>query len=120
MTQRTGPTNLSLKTLLIELRKLSNKEKVKIWKRVAEDLSKSTRQRREVNLFEIEKHSKDGDIILVPGKVLSKGEIHKKVIVAAFRFSASAENAIKKVGKAITIRELMKSNPKGSKVRIFG
>lgn len=120
MVKRTGPTNSSLKSLVIDLRKLSNKEDVKIWKRVGEDLLRATRQRREVNLFKIEKYAKTGETLLVPGKVLGKDELTKKVTVAAFRFSESAKNSINKNGKAITIRQLMKENPKGSKVRIFG
>ncbi len=120
MVTRTGPTNQGLKNLLIELRKQSNKEKVMIWKKVAEYLIKSTRQRKEVNIFKIEKYAKSGETLLVPGKVLAKGDLTKKLTVSAFRFSEGAKEKINKTGKAITIKELMKTNPKGSKVRIFG
>jgi ribosomal protein L18E len=50
MAKRTGPTNIHLQQLVRELKKLSTKEKAPIWKRIAEDLAKSTRQRREVNI----------------------------------------------------------------------
>ena len=120
MAKRTGPTSLTLKKLLIELRKQSNKEKVKIWKTLAEYLSKTNRQRREINLFKIEKYAKPNEILLVPGKVLAKGELNKKVTVVALKFSDEARQKINKTGKTMTIRELMKNNPKGSNVRIFG
>ena len=66
------------------------------------------------------KYTKEGDIVLVPGKVLSMGELNKNVTVAGWRFSKSAEEKINRKGKAITIQELMKQNPEGKKVRIIG
>ncbi|MBI2148416.1 50S ribosomal protein L18e [Candidatus Woesearchaeota archaeon] len=120
MAKRTGPTSLVLKKLIADLKSLSTKEKVKLWRRLAEDLSKSTRQRRKVNLYKIEKYTRDGEIAVVPGKVLSEGEINKKLTVAAFKFSDKAREKINKTGKAISIQQLMKENPKGKKVRILG
>ena len=117
---RTGSTSLELKKLIADLRSLSTKEKVKLWRRLADDLSKASRQRREVNLYTIEETTNLGEIAVVPGKVLSEGELGKKLTVAAYKFSDKAREKISKVGKAITIRELMKENPKGKKVRILG
>ena len=48
------------------------------------------------------------------------GDLTKKITVAAYQFSESAEEKINKVGKAISIRELMKENPKGKRIRIIG
>ncbi len=120
MAKVTGPTNLGLKKLIADLRSLSTKEKVPLWRRVADDLSKSTRKRREVNLYTLENTLKEGEIALVPGKLLSEGELKKKVTVAAFRFSDQAKEKVTAVGKAITLQQLMKENPKGKKVRIMG
>jgi len=117
MTKRTGPTNLELQNLIKSLKKLSTKEEVNIWKRIAKDLEKPTRQRRKVNLYKIDKHTREGEIAIVPGKVLSLGELNKKITVAAYQFSDAAK---KKIEKSISITELMKSNPKGKKVRIIG
>lgn len=118
MATRTGPTSLELRNLIEMLREKSSKEKVNIWKRVADDLSYSTRRRREVNLHHINKHTKDKETIVVPGKVLGDGSLDKHVTVAAWQFSKSAMD---KLGKnAITIHELMKSHPKGKDVRIIG
>jgi len=117
MVKRTGPTNLELKNLIKSLKKLSAKENVNIWKRISKDLERPTRQRRKVNIYKINKHIKEGETAIIPGKVLSLGELNKKVTVAAYQFSDAARN---KIEKAISIQGLMKSNPKGKKVRIIG
>jgi len=121
MVKRTGPSNLELVGLIQLLRKQSNEQKVKLWKRIADDLEKPTRQRREVNLFNIEKHTKENDLIIVPGKVLGTGDLNHKVTVAAFNFSGSAIEKIKKAkGECLTIPEIMDKNPKAQKLRIMG
>ena len=120
MVKRTGPSTLELKKLIIELEKLARKEKVKLWKRIANDLKRPTRIRREVNLYKINKYTRDNEIALVPGKVLSLGDMDKKITIAAYKFSQQAKEKINKIGKAITIKELIKENPKGKRVRIIG
>ena len=49
------------------------------WLEVAAALSTPKRKRISVNLSEIEKISKQGEKIVVPGKVLSQGDITKKI-----------------------------------------
>jgi len=110
-------TNQNLVQLIRELKKLSNKEKVNIWKRVAKELERPTRKQREVNIWKINKVTKDNDTIIVPGKVLGEGELDHKVSVAAYQFS---EGAKAKISNNMLIEELMQKNPKGSKVRIIG
>ena len=72
-----------------------------------------------VNITKIDKFVRDGEIALVPGKVLSLGSLSRKTTVAAFQFSESAKEKINKNGEAISIQELLKKNPKGNKVRII-
>ena len=72
------------------------------------------------NLYKIDKHTRENEIALVPGKVLSIGNLNKKIKVAAFQFSDQAKEKINLIGKAITIKELIQENPKGNKVRIIG
>jgi len=120
MAKRTGPTNQYLRSLIDELRDLSKQQKVNLWDRIAEDLEKSTRRRRTVNIYKIDKYTRDDETAIVPGKVLSIGKLNKKIKVAAFQFSDQAKEKINLVGKALTIKELIKENPKGSKVRIIG
>ena len=112
--------NQNTETLIQQLKRAASEEKVALWKRVAEDLEKPTRQRRTVNVFKIDANVEEGDVIVVPGKVLGEGDLTKKVTVAAFAFSEEAKTKIAKSGKALTIAELVKSNPKGQKVKILG
>ena len=95
------------------------KTKVKFGKRVHKELKKPSKNRRTVNLFKINQHAKDGDIVFVPGKVLSMGEIEKKITIVAFDYSEAALKKLKKV-KLMDIEELMKKNPKAKGVRIIG
>lgn len=119
--RKTGPTNENLSKLIKELKKLSYSQKTGIWKRVATDLERSTRNRRIVNLNRINKFAKDGESIIVPGKVLGTGDLERKVNVAAFAFSDSCLKKINDAkGKTFTIQEIMKENPSGKNLRIIG
>ncbi len=113
-------SNPRLRALIDVLLEASAKNKAKIWKDVAERLAKSSNMRAEVNVDKIDKFVKNGEIALVPGKVLGRGEISKSVTVAALNFSKSAKEKIERIGgKCISIEELIKINPKGSNVRIL-
>ncbi len=106
--------NPMLTQLASDLRALSIKENVKIWKTIAKNLEKPTRQKREVDVTKIAKILKKGEIAVVPGKVLGKDKVDGEI--AAYQFSQTA-----KVGnKTLSLRELMKKNPKGKKCRILG
>ncbi|MBI2146363.1 50S ribosomal protein L18e [Candidatus Woesearchaeota archaeon] len=117
--KRTGPMNHQVNVLLAELETKTRDSR--FWRRVAEDIRKPTRQRRIVNVYKIDQFARDGETIVVPGKVLSVGEIHKKVNVAAMNFSMEAKRKILDAkGKVLSIQELLTSNPDGKKVRILG
>jgi len=119
MAVRTGPTNYQLQLLLQELEVKAQSSP--LWRRVALDLQKPTRQRRAVNVYKIEQFARDGETILVPGKVLSVGDLKKKVAVAALTFSADAVRKITEAkGTVLSIHDLLLKNPEGKKVRILG
>lgn len=114
-------TNPILQELTRELKKKSIEEKVRLWKRIAEDMEKSTRRRRVVNLSRINRYSKENDTVVVPGKVLGSGVLDHKLKIAAYSFSSSAREKMGKVGaEALTIKELMQKNSKGKNVRLIG
>ncbi len=120
MVKRTGPTNVHLRKLIAFLEKASKENEAPIWGRVAELLSKPTRQRVHINLKQIDRIVNEGDVIVVPGKVLGYGELKKKITIAAWRYSESAKRKILENGsKIISIEDLVKENPKGSGVRII-
>lgn len=120
MVKRTGPTTLALKNLIQDLKDLSRKEKIKLWRRIAIDLEKPKRIRRKVNIYKIDKYTRENETAIVPGKVLSLGDLTKKLTIAAYQFSEAAKEKINSTGKAISIQELMKQNPRAKKVRIIG
>lgn len=117
---RTGPTNPRMVKLIEELEHKAHEHDAPIWKRLAHDLGKPTRIRRAVNLYKINEFTKDNETVVIPGKVLSVGELDHNVTVAAFAFSQSALDKINKVGKAISIFDLIKESPKGKKIKILG
>lgn len=118
--KRTGPTDINLRRLIRYLKKKSNEENVRIWKDIAWRLEKPRRQKAEVNVSKINRYTKEGDTVIVPGKVLGAGRIDHKVIVAAWSFSEEARNKILSAGgEALRIEELIERNPKGSGVIIM-
>ena len=117
---RTGPTNPVLMNLIEELKEKAREHDSSIWRRVAYDLEKPSRNRRVVNLSRINRYSSENEVVVVPGKVLSSGELDHSVTVAAFDFSDSAVSKISKIGKVMKISELIQESPKGKKIRIIG
>jgi len=79
------------------------------WIEIASVLTGSRRNRNDFNLTDIEKI--DGEVIVVCGKVLSQGEISKKVKVAALNFSDKAKEKLKKAGcdTVLLIEEIQKN-----------
>ncbi|MCK4968116.1 MAG: 50S ribosomal protein L18e [Candidatus Aenigmarchaeota archaeon] len=120
MTKKTGPTNEHTKQLIVDLYTASEKGKIKIWKDVAERIQKPSRIIPSVNLSKIEKYAKEKEIILIPGKLLGDGILTKKVTVSSLKASKTAiEKLTACGGKYITIKELIKTNPKGKTTRIM-
>jgi len=120
MTKRTGPTNPILKRLIEDLRTKSIETSSGFLKDLAEKLNKPRRQRVEVNIESIDRHTKKGEIVVIPGIVLGYGELSKPITVSAWKFSKPAKQKIEKSkGKAISIEELVKKNPTGTNVKIL-
>ncbi len=118
---RTGPTNINLQSLIGELRKKAYADNIPLFERIADDLEKPTRQRRQVNLSKISRYAREGELIVVPGKVLATGELSQSVTIAAWKFSGHALDKITKANaKAITISELVKNGINDAAVRIIG
>lgn len=115
MPKPTGPTDPNLMHLIMNLRKT----KKRIWRAIAEQLQKPRRTKVAVNLSKINRHTKEGNVIIVPGKVLGSGLLNHKVSIAALVFTKQAKEKIKAAGgESITIEELVSRNPNGSNVLI--
>jgi len=115
---KTGTENPETQRLIQELRKES--ASAALWRRIADELQRSARSRRVVNLGRIARYAKENETVIVPGKVLGSGEISQKITVAALSFSESAKKQINAKGKAMTIQELLKKKVKPQDVKIIG
>lgn len=90
------------------------------WLKVAGILSGTRRNSISMNLGEIDEIVKDGEGIIVPGKILSQGELNKKVRVVALKFSEKArEKLLKSKIQASTIAEEIKDNPEARGLRVL-
>ena len=90
------------------------------WMEVANILSGPRRKKIGINLEEIEKQVKAGEKILIPGKVLSLGEISKKIKISALGFSEKAREKLIKAGCEVsTIAEEIKKNSNAKGVKIL-
>ena len=107
-------TNPQLVETIIACKK--NKE----WIKIAGILSGSRKKRINPNLEEINRKIKDEKIVVVPGKILSQGELDKKIKIVALDFSEKAKEKIDKSGsEALTILEEIKKNPEAKGVKIL-
>ena len=104
--------NEQLTNLVSQMKKLAIEQKADFWKKVATELEKPARMKREVNTRKIAKVVNEGEIAVVPGKVLGADKV--KNDIAAYQASESA----KANNKIMTLNELMKKAPKGEKCRI--
>jgi large subunit ribosomal protein L18e len=99
---------------------LSACKKNDAWLKVGQLLSISRRKRVSMNLSEISEKGEKGEKVLLPGKVLSQGEIDKKIQIIALDFS---ENAKEKLDKSKiefnTIIEEIKKNPDAKGIKIL-
>ncbi len=90
------------------------------WIKVANILSGSRRNKRGINLSELDEKAKEKDIIVFPGKILSMGEVSKKIKVVALSFSEKAkEKLLKAKCDTSTILEEIKKNPEAKGIKIL-
>jgi large subunit ribosomal protein L18e len=106
-------TNLDLVETVIECKKNP------AWREIASVLSGPNSGRVNKNLGEIEKSCKDGEVIIIPGKILSGGELNKKIKIVGFSFSEKAIDKLKKnkIEYDYILNEVKKNkNAKGVKI----
>jgi large subunit ribosomal protein L18e len=114
-------TNPELIELIRFLRKQGKENKAEIWRDIAENLAKPRRGRLAVNLSRLNRYTQKNETIVVPGKILSAGELDHPITVSAFAFSEKAKEKISAAkGKCLSFTDLVKKNPKGSNVKIIG
>ncbi|MHA1794408.1 MAG: 50S ribosomal protein L18e [Promethearchaeota archaeon] len=112
----TGPLDINIRRLIRKL----EKTKINIWKAVAESLKKARRVRVEANLGKINRFVRDGDVIVVPGKVLGTGLLEKKITIGALAWSEGAKGKVEASGsKLLDLEQMLESYPNGSNVKIM-
>lgn len=95
-------------------------KKKKEWLDVARVLSGPRSNYMNLNLHEINSKVKEGENVVVPGKILSQGEIDKKIKIIALGFSETAKEKLKKSGsKTELILNELKSNPDAKGLKIL-
>jgi len=103
------------------LKKASKEKDSEIWLALIEQLSKSKRNLRVVNLNRIDRFTKEGEVIVVPGKVLGIGSLNHQVSVGALSFSKEAAKKIRDLGgKCLTIPEIYELKKSNAEVKIIG
>ncbi len=86
-----------------------------LWKKLYRMVEIPARKRPVVNLSKIEANTKDGDKVVVPGKVLFDRKINRKVTISAMEYSSTALGSLKESGcSVIGIKDMVKE--KGIKV----
>ncbi|MEM3736958.1 MAG: 50S ribosomal protein L18e [Candidatus Bathyarchaeia archaeon] len=114
-------TNPERLELIRALRKASQGGKVRIWRVLAEYIMQPRRRRVTVNLSRVNRHTRGGDVVIIPGKTLGSGNINHPVSIAAFDFSAKAKEKIERAGgSCLTINEIVAQIPNGSNVKLIG
>jgi large subunit ribosomal protein L18e len=95
-------------------------KKQEAWVEIAAILSGPRRKKVCINLEEVNKEAKAGETMVVPGKVLSQGEVDKKIKVVAFGFSEKAKEKLLSAKCDISyILDEIKSNPSAKGIKIL-
>ncbi len=114
---RTDPNKTSL---IRSINQVGIRNEANIWRRLSKELSSANRNRIAINLSHINRVSSPGDVIVVPGKILGAGILKHKLSIAAESFSESAKEKILSIGgQCLSFEELIKTNPKGTNVRLL-
>lgn len=105
---------LRTEKLVASLEKAGRTTKKAIWTDLAERMCKKRRINTVVNLDEIDVMAKKfkGKTLVVPGKVLARGQLTEKVTVSAASVSAEAKEKIEAVGKFVPLAELAENASK--------
>ncbi len=95
--------------LITSLNKAAKKTDANLWDDLAYRLTRPTRNKVIVNLDKVSKLAakNKGKIILVPGKILSEGELKEKVTVIAVSASEKAKQKINAKGEFIALKDFV-------------
>jgi large subunit ribosomal protein L18e len=114
-------TNQIVIQMAKELKQASAKNDAPIWLKLAKLALKTSSSKRVVNLTQINDVTKEGEVIVVPGKILGTGNVSHKITLSSFSISNSAaKKIIESGGNIISFKEMIEKFPTGKGVRIIG
>jgi len=90
--------NQVVQKLAYDLKKASKSNDAPIWLKLSKLASRPSKVKRVLNLNKIEQLTKEGDVIVVPGKVLGTGNISHKITLCSFSISNVAATKIIEAG----------------------
>ena len=103
------------------LRTAFKRHRSRIWRDLEYRLMASRSNRREVNISKLANVTKDGETVVIPGKLLGSGSIGHKLTVYALSISEQAASKITQAGgRFISLDDLIRKYPEGKGVRIIG
>ena len=114
-------SNPVLVGLISDLKTAGRENEAPIWRDIASRLEKPSRNWAQVNISKVDAFARDGENVVVAGKLLGAGELDRAVTVVAYNASASAKAKVAAAGgKVLTLSEGVAAFPKGEKCRILG
>jgi large subunit ribosomal protein L18e len=105
---------LETRKLVASLEQKSRKDKKALWKDLAERIGKPTRHNVTVSIAKLDSMAKlnKGKILVVPGKILSDGELTEKVTIVGVTASEKATEKISQSGEFIFLKDfIQKGDP---------
>ena len=84
-------------------------------------LAKPVKKTPRINLSELDKMVKDGDSVFVAGKILSSGDLTKKIKIVAWAISEKAREKLKESkSEFVSVVEEIKKNAELKGLRVIG
>lgn len=93
--------NFELESIISKLLAKGIETKMPVYNTIAKLLKLPRRNKIQVNIGDIEKNSKENDLVIVPGKVLSMGNLNHKVTIVCYNLSDSAKDKLENFGTKV-------------------
>ncbi|MBI5036836.1 50S ribosomal protein L18e [Candidatus Micrarchaeota archaeon] len=111
-----GPESIVTLRLLNALRKA----KKPVWARVAEIIRAPRRRRPEISLARLGRVTKEGDKVVVPGKIIGAGKVGHKLTIGYLAVSKASVDELEKEGiEAMPFAKFIEANKDGKGVKII-
>ncbi|MFH1424802.1 MAG: 50S ribosomal protein L18e [archaeon] len=106
-------SNTEVLSLIASLYKASEESSAPIWRDLAKRLEKPRQNWAEINLSNLNRVTKKGESVVIPGKLLGAGNIEHALTVYSYKVSDSASAKVTKAGgKVMPITAALKVKPK--------